>query len=209
MTVESFKSVDAMLAYMAGATEKANSQMKPWQRKVTYGDYFVIYHDRRADAPITYGYIPTIQQFSNEDPFNENRTFVFAKLYNSFEMQGEYESIHICHFDAILTAQQFKQLKAAHWPDTMPDMLSVMYGTKNKPLVFLVTRKGSPQLSRSNHRLVYCLLTRAGLDMMDEAELTERFGLMGCQFNGDWTIDDKGNGGVLTWDYHAFEDSRS
>ena len=208
MAVEAFNSVDDMRAYLAGADERKASLTQAWQSKITYGDYFVLYQANDG-TPMTYGYIPTVKQFSNEDPFNHDRNYVFAKLYNGeIQPDGLYESIHISEVDAIITAQQFKQLKAAHWPASIYTMLVAMYGVTGKPLIFMLKRDGQFLLNRTTQRIMYCVLDHAGLTPIDEAALNERYGVMGWNMIADYFIDERGKGGRLTWDFQPFLTSR-
>lgn len=118
-----------MLNAMREAEDEANQRAEPWQKDITYGDYFI----RDWAGLLIYGHITTKEEFTRSEAalgadtaeINHewstlenayNRGYRYGWCYSQVEPDGEPGNTHISSMDRKITKEEFQWAKEHGWP---------------------------------------------------------------------------------------------
>jgi len=133
MTVEFFDSDEEMQAALAANREAASAQVRPWQRAVKPGDFYVHYNAEyelfvfgEILDPVALCEPDEVEYLTKTYAQPHMADFRFARAHSPMCEEGELGDIHVLTIGAVISKDLFEQYRALDWPQD-PAIVIPMY----------------------------------------------------------------------------------
>lgn len=138
MTVEFFDSDEEMQAALAANREAASAQVRPWQRAVKPGDFYVHYNEEHELFvfgeildPVATCDPDEVEYITKTYAQPHMADFRFARAYSPLCDEGELGDIHVLTIDVVIWKELFEQYRDLDWPQD-PAIVVPMYDLQRR-----------------------------------------------------------------------------